>query len=522
MPAATPGPDAILYNARVLTGNERQPAAELVALQGERIAWVGSNKDLPGLTSGNVNLIDCQGQCLVPGFIDAHCHILAYAGSLLDADCSPPTSVSIADIQVAIRDRALKTPAGQWVRGVGYDEFALAEMRHPTRWDLDATVPNHPLILKHRSGHACVLNTVALALVGISVDTPDPPRGLIERDPDTGVPNGLLIEMDDYLDQWIPPRGENELRRGVELASQRLVSLGITSVQDATHSNSTSRRDAFRRLKADGTLSPRVTMMVGSEYLAEFLDRGLCFGSGDHNLSLGGVKIMLSTTSGTLLPGPEELQSTVRRAQDAGFQIAIHAVEVEEVEAAADALISTRKAGSGASPHNTIRHRIEHCSECPPATLRKLERAGVTIVTQPGFLYYSGRRYLSKVGETMQPWLYPISSFLDAGLTVGAGSDAPVIDPNPLIGMYAAVSRRALTGETVVESERVSAGEALRMYTLGGAFAAFQEADRGTIETGKLADLVLLDMDPTRVDAGQVRHIKPTMTLIGGQVVWQA
>ena len=146
----------------------------------------------------------------------------------------------------------------------------------------------------------------------------------------------------------------------------------------------------------------------------------------------------------------------------------------------------------------------------------------MTIVTQPGFLYYSGRRYLSKVGETMQPWLYSISSFLDAGLTVGAGSDAPVIDPNPLIGMYAAVSRRALTGETVVGSERVSAGEALRMYTLGGAFAAFQEADRGTSETGKLADLVLLDMDPTRVDAGQVRHIKPTMTLIGGQVVWQA
>ena len=522
MPGTTPSPDAILYNARVLTGNEQQPAAELVAIQGDRIAWVGPNKDLPRLTSRNTSLIDCQGQCLVPGFIDAHCHVLAYAASLLDVDCGPSTSSSIADIQVALCDRALNTPCGDWVRGAGYDEFSLAETRYPTRWDLDYAVPNHPVMLKHRSGHACVLNGMALSLVGISVDTPDPPRGLIERDCNTGVPTGLLIEMDDYLDQRIPPRGEDELRRGVKLASRHLTSLGITSVQDATHSNSTSRWDAFRRLKADRTLSPRVTMMVGSEYLAEFLDRGLYFGSGDHNLSLGAVKIMLSMISGTLQPGPEELQSIARQAQDAGFQVAIHAVEVEEVDAAADALSAIRNAESAAPSHNSTRHRIEHCSECPPATLEKLARAGATVVTQPGFLYYSGRRYLSKVGETMQPWLYRTNSFLKTGLNVGAGSDAPVIDPNPMIGVHAAVNRRALTGETVVDSERVSAGEALRMYTLGGAYAAFQEAHRGAIEAGKLADLVLLDRNPTQVEADQIRHIKPTMTLIGGQVVWQS
>ena len=522
MPAATPSPDAILYNARVLTGNEQQPTAELVAIQGERIAWVGSNKDLPGLTSRNTSLIDCQGQCLVPGFIDAHCHVLAYAASLLDVDCGPSASSSIADIQVALRDRALNTPPGDWVRGVGYDEFALAEMHHPTRWDLDDAAPSHPVTLKHRSGHASVLNTMALALVGISVDTPDPPRGFIERDTDRGAPNGLLIEMDDYLDQQIPTRSGDELRRGVELVSRRLASLGITSVQDATHSNSPSRWDAFRRTKADGALSPRVTMMISSAYLDKFLERELHFGSGDHNLSLGAVKIMLSRISGTLQPGPDELRSIARQAQDAGFQVAIHAVEVEEVEAAADALVAIQDGEQTATTDYSTRHRVEHCSECPPATLRKLERAGVTVVTQPGFLYYSGRRYLSEVGETMQPWLYRTNSFLKTGLNVGAGSDAPVIDPNPMIGIYAAVNRRALTGETVVDSERVSAREALRMYTLGGAYAAFQEAHRGAIEAGKLADLVLLDRDPTQVEADQVRYIKPTMTLIGGQVVWQS
>lgn len=511
---ARPQPDLVLANAMVITLNDRQPAAELVAINGGRIAWVGSNSDLPGLARRGVKVIDCQGQALVPGFIDAHCHLMAYASSLLAVDCGPRAVASIGDIARALRERARRTPPGQWIRAVGYDESTLSEKRHPSRRDLDEAVSTHPVRLDHRSGHACVLNSMALDRVGISAGTPDPEGGVIDRDWSTGEPTGLLLEMSDFLSGRIPSLSDDELRQGMRMASQRLASLGVTSVQDATHSNSVERWDAFRRLKDEGVFAPRITMMAGYERLDGFLERGLRFGSGDADLSLGAVKIMLTMSTGTLWPPAEELRRVALDARASGFQVAVHAVEAEAVAAAAEAL--AQAGGRGA------RGRIEHSSECPPHVLDKLRASGAVVVTQPAFVFYSGRRYLSEVSKEMQPWLYRLRSLLDAGLTLAASSDAPVVEPDPLVGIYAAVTRRTQTGEVVGEAERVSVSDALRMYTLGGAFAAFQEADRGSIEAGKLADLVLLDRDPTRVEADELRHVKAAMTIVDGQVVWQA
>ena len=509
-------PDLVILNANVITLNDHQPAANLVAIEDGRIVWVGPNDDLARLEWRGARVIDCEGQTLVPGFIDAHCHLMAYVSSLLAVDCSPTSVDSIDDIQQALQERADNTRQDQWIRGRGYDEFALAEKRHPSRQDLDVAAPDHPVRLNHRSGHACVLNSVALARVGISSDTPDPVEGVIERDPTTGEPTGLLIEMGDFLDGLIPPLSEQEFQGGVRQASERLLSLGITSLQDATHSNSIARWDTLKGLKRDGSLSPRVTMMAGSYHLDGLLERGLAFGSGDDDINLGAVKIMLTMTTGAMHPPIDELQAIVLRAHDAGFRVAVHAIEAEAVEAAVDALIKAQSQ----SPH-AYRDRIEHCSECSPEGLRKLEGSGILVVTQPGFLYYSGRRYLSEVPKDAQVWLYRLRSLLDAGVNIAASSDAPVIEPNPLIGIYAAVSRRADSGETIGGSEGVSAYEALKMYTLGGAYASFQEADKGSIEVGKLADFTLLDQDPTSVETEQIPRIKVTMTIIGGRVVWQ-
>ena len=518
MASESSSPDLVLFNCRVLTLSRRQPEAELVAVKGDRIVWVGSNSDLRGLARSHTKVIDCRGQTLVPGFIDAHCHVMAYASSLLSVDCSPSSVASIDEIKKALRQGAARVTPGRWVRAYGYDEFDLSEQRHPSRWDLDGAVSDLPVRLNHRSGHACVLNSVALARVGISSRTPDPVSGVIERDPGTGEPTGLLFEMDGYLDSLVPPLGEEELRRGVRLASQRLSSVGVTSVQDATASNSVERWEVFRRLKDEGDLSQRVTMMAGGELFREFLDQGLRFESGDSHLNLGAVKIVLSMTTGSLHPTSEELQDMVAEARGAGFQVAIHAVEAEAIEAAA-AVLSTNAPRVGG--RLGTRDRIEHCSECPPAALNRLAGSGVVVVTQPGFLYRSGRRYLSEVAQEAQPSLYRIGSFVKAGVCVAFGSDAPVIEPNPLVGIYAAVTRRAETGELLGESERISAQEALRMYTLGGAYAAFQEEDKGSIEAGKLADLVLLDEDPTGVEAEGIRNIKARLTVIGGRVVWE-
>ena len=524
MNAPAPGqrPDLILHNARVLTLDEGQPAASLVVMRGDRIILVASDESLNGLALRGANVIDCRGQTLIPGFIDAHCHILAYASSLLAVECGPRKASSIDDIKLALSTRAADTPSGRWIRGTGYEELELRERQHPSRRDLDEAAPRHPVSLTHRSGHACVLNSVALARVGIGRDTPDPPTGVIQREDGTGEPTGLLLEMDDYLDGLIPRLSERELEVGIALASRRMLSLGITSVQDATRSNSPERWDTLTRLKANGSFGPRITMMAGSDHLDRFLDKGLHFGAGNLGLSFGAVKIMLTMTTGSLQPTFEELLATVRRARDAGFQVAVHAVESEAVDAAVSALTYGAAGADASASHSTMRDRIEHCSECPPDALRRLAGSGIVIVSQPGFLYYSGRRYLSEVANDLQPWLYRFGSFMREGIPLAAGSDAPVIEPNPLVGIYAAVTRRSDTGEVVGDGEAVSADEALRMYTINAAYAAFQEADRGSIEVGKAADLVVLDRDPTRVEAGLIAETKVTMTVVGGRIVWRS
>jgi hypothetical protein len=361
-----------------------------------------------------------------------------------------------------------------------------------------------------------VLNTAALKAVGISIDTADPASGVIDRDPRTGEPTGLLLDMDGYLRERVPRLSGRELDEGLRLANRRLISRGITSIQDAGAFNSVETWDYFVRLKAEGRLEPRVTMMASALRLDGFLDRGMGFGWGDDDLSLGAVKVMLSATSGRLSSDRHELRDIVARARGQGFQLAVHTVEAQAVEAAIDALASD----VGPAPDRARRDRIEHCSECPPEVLRKLADSGLIVVTQPGFIFESGQRYLSEVDGAMRPWLYRTGSFVGANVTVAAGSDAPVADSDPFVGMYAAVTRRARKGEPVGVEERVSATVALRMYTSGGAYAAFQEADRGTIEAGKLADLAVLDRDPTLAEPGEIKGTRVTMTVIGGRVVW--
>ncbi|MDA1348679.1 MAG: amidohydrolase [Chloroflexi bacterium] len=482
--------------------------AELVAVREGRVSWVGSTSDLGSLKSRDVHLIDCDGQTLIPGFIDAHTHILALASRVLAVDCGRSEVSSIGDIQRALRERAARTRPGTWIRAGGYQEFDLAENRHPTRWDLDEAAPDHPVRLAHNSGHAVVMNTVALARVGISRDTPDPTDGVIERNFSTGDPTGVLFDMDRFLDGRVPHISEPDLNEGLRLADRLMVSRGITSVQDATASNSPERWELLAREKDNGNMTPRLSVMVGLEHLDEFLERGLVPGVGDQYMDVGAVKIMLTVDSGRLVPDHKDLTRSVQRAHDSGFQVAIHAVEAAAVQAAAGIV------------NRQWRDRIEHCSESPPDVLASLRESGAVVVTQPKFIYDSGERYLAQTPEESRPWLYRMRSLQEAGLFVAAGSDAPVSEPDPLVGIYAAITRRAEGGNIVGLDERVSADEALAMHTINAAYAARQESDKGSIEVGKLADFALIDRDPTVVEPEELLDAEVTLTVVGGVVVW--
>jgi len=512
-----PTADIILQNANVIAMEPGQPQAEAVAVKGDNILLVASRVEVESLTGVGTRVIDCQGKTVVPGFNDAHCHIFSFVRQLLSLDLSPSSVSSIGEIKAVIRQQAQNTPSGEWITGTDYNEFYLEEKRHPNRWDLDEVAPSHPVILTHRSLHACVLNSRALSLASITSETIEPPGGIMDRALNTGEPNGLLFEMVGYLREMVlPPLSEAEIRKGINLVSQHYLSLGITSVQDATVVNDFRRWETIKRMKKADGLKSRVSMMFGIEALPEFQGRGLTFGSGDSQLNLGAIKIMLHEAIGEQQPSQSELNRQVSDAHRAGFQVAIHAIEQSSVESAIIALENNQgQFGSGR------RHRIEHCSQCPLGLLERLRCLQAVVVTQPPFLYYSGERYLATLPAEKLKWLYRIGAFHRNGLVVAGSSDSPIVSANPLVGMYAAVTRLAESGQQILPQEGVSPVEALAMYTTNGAYASFEERIKGSLVPGKLADMVILSGDPLKSPPEDMMDIRVEMTIIGGKVVWE-
>ncbi|MSQ12554.1 MAG: amidohydrolase [Dehalococcoidia bacterium] len=503
----------VLFNANVVTLDAARPRASVVGARDGRITHVGERVVLEQAREAGLAPLDCQGSTLLPGFQDAHMHLLGLASRLLAVDCTPCRSMDA--LAETIR-RAAATTMGRWLRAWGYHESQLKERRHPTRRDLDAALPDRPVRLAHRSGHAHVLNSAALREVGITETSPDPPGGVIERDK-RGAPTGVLFEMDAWLDGRVPSLTDAELGRGVRLASRLLVERGVTCFHDATPSNSLERWRLFQHIHAEGMVAPRCVFMPGLAHLPSFLDAGLGYGAGDGTLRVGPAKAVLTLTTGALHPPRDELLERVRRAHLAGFPVALHAVEAEAVAAAAEVLLMVQQE----RPRPDLRHRIEHASECPPEVLDLVRRSGAVVVTNPGFVHHSGDRYLAEAPHAMLPWLYRVGSLHHAGATVAFGSDAPVELPDPLLETSAAVTRRSSSGALVGPDEAVDVETALRMHTRGGAFAAGMEREVGAIAPGMLADLVLLDGDPREREPAALRERHVTMTLVGGKVAFR-
>ncbi len=508
-------PGLILANARVLTMDPRRPSADSVAVKGGRILWVGSHADVP--QSRGARLVDCGGGTLLPAFHDAHIHLLAYASSLSAVDCRPPSVSSIGDIGQAVTRRASNTPVGEWIRAWGYDETSLAERRHPTRRDLDKFAPRHPLRLDHRSGHACVLNSLALERVGIGMSFSEPPGATVARELDSGEPSGLLFEMEDYLDGRIPQPSRERIETSLKRASENLLAYGVTSVQDATHVNSVARWEFLDGLSESIDPIPRITLMPGYRHLNEFVERGLRFGAYGLHLRLGHVKIMATASSGRQTPDKRELSRMIAECVESGFPVAVHAVESHVVRSVAESLSAIPGSHLLGAPH-----RVEHASECPPDALRAVARSSAMVATQPVFIYQNGDRYRATVERRTLPYLYRLRAFAERGVDVAFSSDAPVGDPNPMRGIYAAVERRTTSGNIIAPDERIAVSDALERYTSVSARAAGIENEVGGIAPGTLADMVLFEEDITSVAPERLADSRPVMTMLGGRIAWEA
>lgn len=508
--------ESILYNADILTLDAALPKARLVYIKDGFIRAVSHEERPNDYGSKKTARIDCGGKTVLPGFIDPHFHFHGYADSLLSLNLSPRNHVrSIADIQSKIREAVTASTPGAWIRAKGYNEFYLEEKRHPNRWDLDLAASDYPVKLTHRSGHAHVLNSLALKLTGIAVTTPDPPGGMIDRDLETGAPTGLLYEMGDFLSKRIPLPDAEQFEQAVKKADRKLAALGITSIQDASAQNGPHQWQAFQSWVRRGTLQTRLTMMIGLEAFDAVGASPLESSIDPNRLRFSGVKIILDETTGRLHPPQEVLNEKVFKIHRSGQQVAIHAIEETAVEAACSAIEYALKK----LPKSDHRHRIEHCSVCPPRLAERLASAGIWVVTQPSFLYFNGDRYRNCVSQQQLKYLYPFKSMLETGIAVAASSDSPIVPPDPFAGIYSAVTRRCETGAAVGKDEHISVMDAIEMMTLRAAEVCRQEAIKGSIAPEKLADMILVNRNPMMVSLEEIKALKVERTIRGGEIV---
>ena len=504
--------DLLLRGGRILTLNPTRPVAEAVAIAAGRILAAGAERELDSLVSPRTQKVSCAGCTILPGFIDAHLHLFSWASRFCGVDLS--AARSIPEIHRLLAKRVPDLSPGEWLRGYGYDEFFLGEKRHPTRQDLDLFSPDSPVILRHRTGHAAVLNSVGLRQAGIDRHFVPSAGGSVERDPYSGEPTGVVYELEPFLRTILPPLSTHDFEAGIKRANTELLRHGVTSFHDASAGNTLEDLLVFRRLSSAGMLSSRATVMVGITALPQIVEAGLAPFSGDEHVRLGSVKIMLHEHRGELYPPAEDLADMVLRAHGHGFQVALHAVEEGPICAALAAIEQAQMR----FPRTNHRHRLEHCALCPPPFIDKLAETGSAVVMQPGFLYFYGEKYVTEVDADLHSWLYRTKSLLAQGVPVAGSSDCPIAPLAPLISIQAAISRRSQSGILVNPGDCLSLDEALSLFTSAGAWVGFEEAQKGKIMPGMLADFVVLEGDLTTAPVEQIGSLKVAMTVVGGKV----
>jgi len=533
--------DLILVNGTVLTLDSADSTVEAVAIKDGKIARVGTSKEIREVAGRKTRIIDLKGKTVVPGLIDAHQHLCHGAEHLMSVNCSSESVKSISDIIKKISERAHETPKDEWISGVSYDDTRLAEKRHPNRWDLDKATTEHPVILTHVGGHTGVLNSKGLWLAKITKDTPDPVGGHFEKDPKTNEPTGVVHEAaltalsssSEDEQPIIPPVKKEELVKGMRQLMKMYAQVGLTSIVDAWVTPPAI--EAYMELLGRDELSVRIYMCIWYEYLPELKRLGFHTGFGNEYLKIGPIKIIADgamagrtaalykpytdnpNSYGILAVDVETLDDVVSEAHKAGFQLAVHANGDKAIDLALKAYEKALKE----LPKENHRHRIEHCSVVNPETIKRIKRLGVTPILFAAYPYYHGEKLIPAFGPERVRWLMAYRSFLDENVKVASHSDFPCSPYPPLLGMHSIVNRVTMGGKPFSPEQRITPKEALRTYTNYAAYSTFEEKIKGSIEPGKLADLVVLSENPLTISPEKIKDISVETTIVGGKIVYQ-
>jgi predicted amidohydrolase YtcJ len=532
--------DQLFVNGEVMTVNHHNSVEEAVAVKENRVIAVGTTEEIMKLATVHTNIIDLEGKSLMPGFIDAHIHLTIYGTNLLGVSCIEPHLQSLEDLFLELREKARTTPKGQWVRAWGFKESTFKENRYPTKEELDFISTDHPIVIIRTCNHTSIVNSKALEIAGIMETTPNPEGGIIEKNPD-GRLTGRMIENAHMQIFEHAGYSNEEIRKGMKLASDEFIKSGITSIHDAGGygEGSETIRMMQQAIKAE-EVKVRVYAMIGSltnshAFVRKMVDAGPVSGLGDDHFKIGPAKLFTDGSSvgptiatregythapedkGIIYYSQEELNRIMGEAHAKGFQLTAHA----QGDRAIEMLLNCYESALAKHPREDHRHRIEHAGIAPSDLQERMKKLGVVITPNPVFIYANGDKYLQYYGERTEV-MYPARDFIDQGIIAAFGSDAPVTFLDPLLGIHAAVNRESMGGNVVGEKQRISVMEAVRAYTWNGAYASFEEKNKGSIEIGKLADFVILNKSILKEPITTIKDLKVVLTMIDGKVQYDA
>jgi predicted amidohydrolase YtcJ len=533
-----PVADLIVTHAKVWTVDETHPRAEAVAVFRDRIIAVGTNVEIASLRGPGTKVIDAGGRLLLPGFNDAHVHFVSGGLQLDSVQLDDVTSTG--EFVRRIAERARKTPQGEWIQGGDWDETKWPGSPLPTKEMIDPVTPDNPVFLSRYDGHSSLANSVALKLANVTAQTPDPPGGTIVRD-DRGNPTGDLKDAATLLvEKVIPLPSHDQVMRAAKRALEHAASLGVTSVQNMDPDYADIA--AYAELLQAGELTTRIYAAPLITQVDDQVKIGIRHAFGGPYLRIGAVKAFADGSLGSrtayffepFLDEPsnhgllsDEMQplslmrDRMMRADAAGLQICTHAIGDQAISTILDLYSEVAKA-HGSSDR---RFRIEHAQHMAAKDFDRFAQLNVIASVQPYHAIDDGRWAEPRIGHDRASRTYAFRTFLSHGVHLAFGTDWDVAPLNPLLTVYAAVTRATLDGRNPngwFPEQKLTVEESVRAYTMGSAYAEFQENEKGSITPGKLADMVILDDDIFSIDPAKIREVRVLKTIVGGKVIWDA
>ncbi|MFP6678738.1 MAG: amidohydrolase [Dehalococcoidia bacterium] len=528
--------DLVFTGGVVHTVDAKNAIAQALAVSDGRVLALGSDSDVLLTAGPSTERVELGGRALLPGMIEGHGHFSGLGATQRQIDCKAPGMGSIAALVEAVRERAESQPPGTWIYGRGYDQSRLVEKRHPSRADFDTVAPNNPVLFTRTCGHIVAFNSRAMSEVGITDNVSDPEGGKYDRDA-SGNLTGVAYERANIPFRTIATPPAEDLREHLREANRLYLSAGCTSVQDAGGLFGAYMEQA-QEMVTSGELNVRLYAFVTVNALdhphVQILDSGLHTGFGDERLRIGAFKIMTDGSSsgpssytrepytsdpsshGIAYWEQEDLDNLLGRAHSAGWQCTVHAVGDGAIEQTLDAM----KRAQSQFPRKGLRHRIEHCGILPPDLQERVVEQGIVPSMQPAFLWEFGDGYIANYGRHRANFMFPAGTLINRGVIVAGGSDAPVTDHRPLLGISQAMTRTTQDGDVCGADHAVSLDTAIRMHSINGAYASFEDYIKGSLEIGKLADMALLDQDLRDVKPHEVRNVVVDRTYVNGELVY--